>query len=200
MNTVLNLVALIIAIIGIIWIIHTLWMNSRINNVKNWTRVDAQITKIGAEAVNAPKGVAWLVPSEINPNSNQKYIPHVIYKYTVNGQTYERDGIEYNNNAKLNGIQTQNLLNLFPVGSTVKIYVNPANPTEAWIYPGKPSYTGLWLGILLFVAAAFFAYSMNKPHFNLNKGTGTFFSDSVPSISLTDIKNEMANASNMRFH
>lgn len=59
--------------------------------------------------------------------------PVVGYQYTVNGQTYTSQAIKAGDqfmNVRVSG-QAQTTVARYPVGSTVTVYYNPANPSES---------------------------------------------------------------------
>lgn len=59
--------------------------------------------------------------------------PVVVYTYTVNGQSYQSQGIKAGEqflNVRVMG-QAQATVNRYPIGATVTVFYNPSNPAES---------------------------------------------------------------------
>jgi hypothetical protein len=59
--------------------------------------------------------------------------PVVVYQYNVDGKTYQSQTIKAGEqyfNVRITG-QAQATVNRYPIGATVSVYYNPANPSES---------------------------------------------------------------------
>jgi hypothetical protein len=89
--------------------------------------------------------------------SRQKTVTHSVdirYKYTVEGRTYQGDGIEVAGFGLQNSALAQKQYDKFPAGSTAEVAYNPNDPITSYLQPG-PSSTSLALagiGIALVLA------------------------------------------------
>ncbi|MBI5966061.1 MAG: DUF3592 domain-containing protein [Chloroflexi bacterium] len=72
------------------------------------------------------------VQSRTSGRSHSTY-PVVVYQYTVSGKTYQSQTIKAGEqfiNVRVMG-QAQETVGRYPIGSTVTVYYNPANPSES---------------------------------------------------------------------
>lgn len=95
------------------------------------------------------------------------YYPNVIYEYVVNGQRFQ-------NNQMYSGVQyglgsykrVEQKVAKYPPGSTVQVYYNPENPSQAVLEQSAPGSKILWfvvLFILVMVAISVaFTFGMNN--------------------------------------
>ncbi|MCI0394413.1 MAG: DUF3592 domain-containing protein [Chloroflexi bacterium] len=70
---------------------------------------------------------------EVSGGDHASVSPHVVYEYSVGGQTYQgkqiRAGDSYFNIT--NSRQAYDTVDRYPAGNQVIVYYNPANPAEA---------------------------------------------------------------------
>jgi hypothetical protein len=80
------------------------------------------------------------------------FAPHVVYEYEVNGTPYRGDRIRAGIRSFIGSRRkVEQELALYPVGSPVRVYYNPANPAEAVLQPGTSSKAALVIGIVFLV-------------------------------------------------
>ena len=73
-------------------------------------------------------------------------LPHVLFSYTVDGQTY-RQTVKFSNDVSPTQEFASRYLEKFPQGATVKVYYNPDHPQDATLEPGQ--HKGDWLLVAL---------------------------------------------------
>lgn len=59
------------------------------------------------------------------------YLPHIKYRYEVNGKSYHGDNLDYGWGGIASPEQAAKVLKDYPEGVTVPVFVNPDNPSEA---------------------------------------------------------------------
>ena len=78
------------------------------------------------------------------------YFPMVHYQYAVAGQAYQNDRIVFGGGITGNRGPAETILARYPVGHTVPVYYNPANPQEA-VLERRSGSTTLLVGIGAFL-------------------------------------------------
>src|SRR5690625_2656645 len=210
-KTLTSIAALILAIVGIIWLIKDIHHNVKVNQIKKWPKVQANVIAAWAVPANSAAGNIPINPS--NPqvtNTSAKYKPKVNYVYQVNGRRYSSHNFAYDSDNSYNSYEINQLMDGIEPNSTIRVYYNPSKPSESYIYNGTTSYTGIVISIImLFLAAYLFCFFGHfcdrfqvksstkspldklKKYFNKDKSTG--FSTSTPN--LTDVEKINTNVS-----
>ena len=154
-----HIAAVIIAIIGVLFILHNLWQNWKINRITSWPTADAYVIFSGAQPANNAAGNVVVDPRTIvpNPSSSAQYSPVVEYRYNVGNRDYTSGGFMYDSNYAYNSVDTLKFMNQIVSGSTIKVYYNPNNYSESYIYSGQTKWMGTWFGIILLIVAAILA-------------------------------------------
>lgn len=182
--TIPNIIGIILGIIGLIWLIHGLWRNMKINNISKWPKANATVLSSLAEPANSQAGSRYISPQDIvvsKDNNNAQYIPRVTYQYRVNGKDYISSNVVYSGQSSYNAFDTKTILADMSPNSVIQIYYNPSNPSEAYIYNGKTSYTSIIMGVILLLLAAYIFWHYHKnPKY-------VIISDGINSPSLTEI-------------
>lgn len=180
--TVNNIVALILGIVGIVWIIYGIWRNLKINRISSWPKTNALVLNSVAEPANSAAGNTYIEPRYIiaTTDDQARYIPIVTYKYTVNKTEYRSSNVVYSGEKSYSSIDIKTMLGLITPGSTIPVYYNPSDPSESYIYNGLHSYTGIIIGAVLLALSGFLSYFGSK----IKKSK----SDDVSSPSLTEIE------------
>lgn len=159
--TVNNIVALILGIIGLVWLIHGIWRNSKINKINSWPKINARI--IGAVAQLASDKNVLVDPKNIQIVDNSaKYIPNVTYEYQIGNMMYKSSSIVYDGEKSYSATDTKMIMDKLIVGSVIPIYYDPNNFSESYIYNNTHSYIGIIIGIILIVIAAYLGYRHNS--------------------------------------
>ena len=183
--TVYNIVVLVLVIIGLVWLISAIWTNSKINSIRRWPRTDATVINSLLEPESESR--TFLNLQDLSPTTDisVKFIPRVLYSYTVAGRTYQSTNFMYGADKAYNALDIQTLMGHMAPNSTIQVYYNPDNPSESYIYNGVHNYTGVWMGLLLLAIAAVIAYYHNTIK---KRDTGRILGDyDVSTPSLTDI-------------
>lgn len=161
-----NIVAIILLIIGIVWLIIALIHNSKINSIYKWPRTQA--TTIYAYISSTENNGSNILNTHYTYNqfNNENldkatYIPHIIYQYNVNGTNYQSNKITIGEPKKYNAIDIQAIMSAFTPGTHILIYYNPNNPYESYIYNGTTSVTGIIWGVIFILLALIIAYYAN---------------------------------------
>lgn len=183
--TVNNIVALILGIVGIVWIFYGIWRNLKINRISSWPKTNALVLNSVAEPANSEAGNTYVEPRYIiaTTDDQARYIPKVTYKYTVNKTEYQSNNVVYAGEKSYSAIDIKTMLGLITPGSTIPVYYNPGDPSESYIYNGLHSYTGIIIGAVLLALSGFLSYfgsAIKKSKSN---------NSDVASPSLTEIEN-----------
>lgn len=161
-----NIVALILLIIGVVWLIVTLIYNSKVNAIYKWPRVQATIVYTYISSTENSGNNILNTHYTHNQFSNEDldkaiYIPHIIYQYNINGTNYQSNRITFGEPKKYNAIDIQAIMSTFTPGTHVLIYYNPNNPYESYIYNGTTSATGIIWGVIFILLALILVYYAN---------------------------------------
>lgn len=114
---------------------------------KSWPSVEGKITR------------AQIVPREVVRAKKQKVVLYdaaIAYSYTVAGHEYTSEKVRTDLQAQPHTAEAERLIELYPVGRSVTVHYNPANPDDSLLEPGSdPQTTSLLVcGIVLAVVAA----------------------------------------------
>lgn len=158
------IIAVILAILGIVLIIQNIVQNRRYNNIRNWFLTNAIVVNAVAQPVTSSAGFVPVDPNNITliADATARFIPQVIYRYNVNGIEFESNQLFYGKEQQLSSSEITNFMDKFRVGSTIPIYYNPSNPRESYvIVSGGQNYWGIIFGIIL-VILAFWVMNRNR--------------------------------------
>ena len=152
-------IAIILGIIGLIWLIRTLWGNIKINKIRSWPKATANVVNVFAETVNSGSGSMLIDPNTISiANNTTKFIPRVLYEYTIRGKGYQSNNVVYDGPRDFNAVDTKMILGQITPGENIHVYYNPHKPSESYIYNGRSKYTGIIGGIILLLIAGYLIY------------------------------------------
>lgn len=162
--TVKNIVALILGIVGIVWLIYDIHRNWKINRISSWPKANAYVISSMAEPANAEAGKAYVDPSYLIPtvDSGAQYKPQVVYRYRVGDRDYKSTNVVYSGQSTYDAADTKALLGQITPGSMIDVYYNPNNPSEAYIYNGQTSWVGIVISVILILIALYLAYHENR--------------------------------------
>lgn len=162
--TVYNIIAIILAVIGLIWVIYGIWRNSKINKINSWPKTNARI--IGSVLQPSNDKSVMIDPTNIAViNKSLRYIPRVTYEYTIGNTLYQSNSVVYSGQHTYDANAIAHIMSKLMPGSVIPIFYNPNNFSESYIYNGVSSYTSIGIGLILLLLAAYLAYY----HKNLNK-------------------------------
>ena len=149
------IVAIVLGIIGLIWLIQNLWVNSKVKKINTWPKTNATVISALAEPANSAAGNVALDPRAIVPRTTDqaRYTPVVNYIYTAAGRDYRSNNFIYRGSSSFNSIDIVGIMSTIVPGQTISVYYNPSNPSEAYIWPGDTDYTGTWVSIALIIVA-----------------------------------------------
>jgi hypothetical protein len=186
--TVNNIVALILGIIGLIWLIHGLWRNWKINKIRSWPQTNAVVINSVAEPANSNAGNTYVDPRHIVPTTDNKalYIPRVVYRYRIGNKDYQSNRVVYSGAKSYGSLDIQTLLGQVYPGAMIPIYYNPRNHTEAYIYNGTTSWTHVVIGLVLLLIAGYLGYYHHHKIQTVHE-TKTNINTSELSPNLTDM-------------
>lgn len=166
-----NIIAIIIFIIGLVWLIWAAVYNARVSTISKWPRVEAKIVSSYIEAQSGDDNTTLIDPyavAQLNLNPTRAiYTPYIVYQYTVNGFLYQSSNIFYGGKKKYNGFDIQLFMKMFSPGTIINVYYNPKNFSEAYIYDGTKSYVGIVWGVIFIIIAIVIFFYHNKEK---NKG------------------------------
>ena len=165
------IIALIIGIIGLIWLINTLWRNWKISKFRSWPRARATVVNVLAVPTD---GKIAVDPRNIiaTTNNSVRYVPKILYVYEVNGREYRSDNVFYHGPDSLNAVDTKMLLGQIYPNNIITILYNPSNPNDAYIYNGTQNNTGIIIGVILLLLSGFLFYQNYKNKSGNNDMTG----------------------------
>ena len=179
--TINNIIAIIIGIVGLIWLIHGLWRNWKINNIRSWPKTNAVVLNAVAEPANASAGTTYMDPRYIvaTTNNNAQYIPIIVYRYSVNGKDYQSNNVVYSGAHSYNALDIKTIMGQIYPGSVIPVYYNPNNNSESYIYNGTINYLGVVIGIILLIIAGYILYY----NYRSEKQEATTIAASAPVIT-----------------
>jgi hypothetical protein len=76
----------------------------------------------------------------------ESFSPRIVYRYNVGGKAYQSDRYFFAGDGWRDAASAQAVVARFPAGSSVHVYVDKADPTQAVIDRSKPR-----LGVLLYL-------------------------------------------------
>lgn len=161
--TINNIVAVVLIIVGLIWIIHGVWRNWKIGRISTWPKTNALVLNAMAAPANQSAGNMYIDPGYIIPtiDDSARYIPIVIYRYRVGNRDYQSDKVVYSGPKSYSTFDTKTIMGNISNGSIVQVYYNPRNPKESYIYVGTRNYFGIIIGIILILIAIYIGYKGN---------------------------------------
>ena len=135
-----------VGVIGLILLAVSAINLQKAQATKGWPSVSGKILR------------SQIVPVEKIREKKQKlvlYRPEMAYSYSVGGKEYVAETIRTDLQSQSNPADLKRLLDTYPVGQTVAVFYNPANPAEAVLEPGDNPQTKslLGCGIVLAVVA-----------------------------------------------
>ena len=158
-----NIVAIILIIVGLVWLIQTLWKNWKINQIRSWPKASATVINVFAEPANAAAGSVYVDPSTIvaTTGNNARYIPRVLYRYTVNGKEYQSNNVIYSGPHSYSALDIKILLGQIYPNAVIPVFYDPHNPGTSYIYNGNPRYLGAIIGALLVIIGGYILFQKN---------------------------------------
>lgn len=192
--TVQNIIATILGIVGLVWILSGLWRNYMIGRVSSWPRINARVITAGASPTSGYRGDTIVNPRNIPTiNNNRKYVPQVLYSYTINGRQYQSSNFIYSGAKSFDASTTKRLMSNIIPGSNISIRYNPSNPAESYVYHGHRTWLNIWIGLLLLLIALYIGYDHNVAN-------GKRVNPDVNSPSLTEMGNKMKGGNRRAMH
>ena len=117
---------------------------------KNWPVVDGTIKLSGLDEYRAK-------PSDSGTRGTTMYERKVSYSYHFNNVAYSNEHGRFSSNSRNTSAWVLRLWGMdFQDGASVKVWVNPANPSEATLNPSSPFAWFLWLLVAGFAGAAYY--------------------------------------------
>lgn len=150
------IIAVILAILGIILIIQNIVQNQRLVSLGNWFLTNGIVINAVAQPATAPAGHVPTVSVNVYqiPDSTARYIPRIVYKYTVNGKEYQSNQLFYGGEPELSSSEIAPFMDKFRVGSAIPVYYNPSDPQQSYVILSKyRNYWGIVFGIILILLA-----------------------------------------------
>jgi hypothetical protein len=144
------IVAFIPAVIGLALLGWAFVVLQAAREARAWPTVTGKITASGVhERVSRDK--------EGDPYT--EYTPYVRYSFSVNDRPFEGDRIAVGYNEEGSHSQARFAVARYPVGATVKVYYDPANPRSAVLQLGTRNMsTPIFIGIACIGLALFFLF------------------------------------------
>lgn len=186
---VMVVVAIILGIIGLVWLIHNIWKNIKINNISSWPTTPALVLSSMAQPANDAAGYDYVKPADIVVRSDidAEYIPHVTYRYRVGNREYSSQNLVYDGPEIYNSFDTKRLFGPISAGQTIPVYYNPDDHEESYIYNGKTTWVGIVVGIILLLIALGMLFGANSKKMGIGSfGTSSLKSSSPDTPNLTD--------------
>ena len=96
-----------------------------------------------------------------NRGSGETWSPHIVYRYTVDGRSYENDVYAHDLVAFREKAIVQQMLDALPVGGPIRVHYDPDAPASSVLSTVPASTAGMWfpwlpgLGGVLFLGLAF---------------------------------------------
>jgi hypothetical protein len=135
-----------LAVIGIFFLVGaglSVWGWTILQNARasaSWPTAQGRITRME-------------VTHSTDSEGGDSYRPEVAYEYLVNDRSYESYTIKFGENSYGNRREAEEIAARYPVGQSVPVYYDPADPERSVLEPGVSlgSYIVLGIGVL-FVA------------------------------------------------
>lgn len=164
--TIHNIVVIILVIIGLIWLIHGIWRNMKVNSISSWPKINATVINDAVMPTSGRRDNTFIDPRYIPATSNNKkmYVPSILYKYNINGREYQSSNLVYAGSKTYNAVSIRNMMSQMYPGATIQVFYNPGNYGESYVYTGVKSYFNIILGIILLLIAAYIGYDHNVSH------------------------------------
>jgi hypothetical protein len=178
--TVLSVIGMIIGIIGLIWLIVSIWNMATFSESKFGTTTGFVINAV-VKPLNSAAGKVYLNPSDVPlvGNSDARYAPEVIYAYRVGDNNYKSTNFMYGGKNSFTAAEIRALMANVYVNSQVNVRYELKHPEKAYLHIGKPSYNNIWYSIGLLIIGALLV------HFGRGKK-----SDDDVSLSSIEINNQ----------
>ena len=171
--TLYNIIALILGIVGLVWLIQTMKKNNKIKEIRSWPKVNATVINAVAEPLNRGQGSPFIDPQYLIPKKgdNSQYRPIVVYRYKAGGNEYQSNNVVFAERKSYNAFETKTLLAQLSAGGNVQVYYNPKNNKESYIYNGIEDNKGIIWGIVLILLALALVYFGSKKHDTIKIGS-----------------------------
>ena len=95
---------------------------------------------------NGRRSLGSIQAAARQPTQGESFSPRIVYRYNVGGKTYQSDRYFFAGDGWRDAASAQAVVARFPAGSSVHVYVDKADPTQAVIDRSKPR-----LGVLLYL-------------------------------------------------
>lgn len=115
------------------------------------------LVQFGGEALNYLRTTGWeQVPGTVVSSSvedvwdttGDRYAARIIYTYTVDGDQYRGDRLNLRDSTNLaNAEDAQERLDPYPVNTSVMVYFNPDDPTDAVLDRSLPGAIWAFVGV-----------------------------------------------------
>ncbi|MDT8391849.1 MAG: DUF3592 domain-containing protein [Lentisphaeria bacterium] len=108
---------------------------------QNWPTVDGRVTHSEVDQHRE---------TSTNNNSSRretKYTANIHYTYDYEGASYTGKRVCFGGSRKGSSSMANQIVNRFPLGKTVEVYVDPAKPATACLEPGVTAMAYIPLGI-----------------------------------------------------
>jgi len=104
---------------------------------KGWPSVDGVIvsSEVQSDWSSAPAGTP-----QHRSGTQRVYRADVRYAYTVDGQEYEGDRVEFGGFSSSNAKRAYRIVGTYRKGQTVAVYYDPNDPSRAVLEPGKTTW------------------------------------------------------------
>jgi hypothetical protein len=135
---------------GAVIALFALVMQKQAGVAQKWPVVDGTIKLSGLDEYRT-------APSDSGTRGTTMYERKVSYSYKFNDVAYSNEHASFSSNSKTTSPWVLRLWGMdFQDGVSVKVWVNPANPSEATLNPRSPFAWFLWLLAAGFAAAAYY--------------------------------------------
>ena len=154
---------LFLGIAGLVLVIIELTKFYKVNQISKWpiSKNIATITDTYFETYNSTENMNFVVYN--NSNSHSYYRTRILFKYNIRGEDYIGLRYSYYEPWSDNPISAKSIENSFKIGSEVDLYINPSNPSEAYIvnYPYN-NFNQLVIGTMLLIIGIYTLISSKK--------------------------------------
>ncbi len=139
-------------IIGLVFVVSGVRSFMTLNAAKrNWQPAPGRVTFSEVQMRRSSSG---------RGGTSTSYYPHVVYEYLVNGNRYQGNRVSVGGQVGLGSYQTvlQRVSQNYPPGRQLRVYYNPANPSESALEFGAPRgmlFLAIGLIILLMTGVTF---------------------------------------------
>lgn len=133
--SVVSVIAVFIGVAGLFILGFGLWRLARGARTRGWATVPGTVLTSNTIARRVKRLRSEDDPEDL-PDTQILYLPEVKYTYTVGGREYTGDHVRLFELQVSNQEAARSVAARYPLGASVTVHYNPADPSQAVLEPG----------------------------------------------------------------